>query len=329
MEEKEELKQLYQLYLTNQCSAEELERFFVLIKNSKDDEALLDLMSASWDQTQGIPESGLLPDFLPKETKQHQFPPTRRIRFGYWPVASAAAILLILTCLFFFRSTVWEVISPVHQLETYTANTERKQLQLADGTRVWLSPNSKLKYPEEFKAEQRVVNLDGEAFFEVAHDADHPFIIQSGKVNTRVLGTSFNISAYPQQADISVTLVTGKVSVALQKDNSISEMTIIANQQAVINKAEEKISKSDFPNADDYLNRRLGHFDYKGTAMGEVIRDIALQYQTRIQLSPELRNSLFFGNLDMTKSLVQTLNKLCIVMEARWEKNGGQYVILK
>jgi transmembrane sensor len=107
------------------------------------------------------------------------------------------------------------------------------------------------------------------------------------------------------------------------------EETIVANQQVTINKAEEKISKANFPNASDYLNRRLGHFDYKGTALAEVVKDLELQYQIKIQLSPELNKNLFYGNLDMTKSSTQTLNKLCTVMEANWKKDGGQYVILK
>lgn len=329
MDEKEELKQLYQLYLTNQCSAAELERFFVLINNSKDDQSILELMSASWDQTQSIPETGLVPNFLPKDTKQVKLPAARRILYPFRHVAAAAAVLLILTGLFFFRSTLWNVISPVQQLESITMHTERRQLELPDGTRVWLSPNSKLKYPDQFRESNRVVSLVGEAFFEVAHDAKHPFIIHSGQVNTRVLGTSFNISAYPQQAEISVTLLTGKVAVALQKENGMTGATISPNQRISVNKAEGRISKMDFPNAGDYLNRRLGIFDYKGTILAEVIRDIELQYQLRIQLSPELDKNRFYGNLDMTKSLTQTLNKLCTVMETNWKKDGGQYVVIK
>lgn len=327
MDEKEELTQLYQLYLTNQCSAEELERFFVLIKNSKDDQTMLELMSASWDQTQSIPETGLVPDFLPKQTKQVKLERAGKGRYGFRVVA-AAAVVLIVTGLFFFRSTVWNAISPVHQLESTTLHTERRQLELPDGTRVWLSPNSKLKYPDQFGEGNRVVSLDGEAFFEVAHDARHPFIIHSGNVNTRVLGTSFNISAYPQQTEISVTLVTGKVAVALKKEQGITAATITANQRISVNKTEGRISKMDFPHASDYLNRRLGIFEYKGAILSEVIKDIELQYQTRIQLSPELNKSMFYGNLDMTKSLTQTLNKLCTVMEVNWKKDGGQYVVI-
>lgn len=326
MDENEELKQLYQLYLTNQCSPAELKRFFVLINNSKDDQTILDLMSASWDQTQGIPETGLVPDFLPKETKQVKLSPVQLVHYHFRYVA---AVMLLLTGLYFFRSTVWNVVSPAHQLESITSHTERRQLELPDGTKVWLSPNSKLKYPNQFRESNRIVRLDGEAFFEVAHDARRPFIIQSGKVNTRVLGTSFNISAYPQQAEISVTLVTGKVAVALQKENSIAAATITANQRISVNKAEGRISKMDFPHAGDYLNRRLGIFEYKEAILAEVIKDIELQYQIRIQLSPELNRNMFYGNLDMTKPLTQTLNKLCTVMETNWKEDGGQYVVTK
>lgn len=333
MEEKEELKRLYQLYLTDQCTAEELQRFFVLIDNSEDDETILELMSASWDQTRRVPETGLVPDFLPdflvKGIKEIKLTPTRRIPYGFRHFAAAAAILLVVTGLFFFRSAVWTAISPAHQLQSFSARAGHKQLELPDGTRVWLSPNSTLKYPDKFSGNSRTVALEGEAFFEVTHDASHPFIIQSGQVSTRVLGTGFNISAYQQSPDIRITLVTGKVAVALQKKNGLAEEILTPNQQATINKAEGKISKANFPNASDYLNRRSGHFDYKGAPLPEVLKDLELQYQIKIQLTPELSNSLFYGNLDMTRSNTQTLNKLCTVMEANWKKDGGQYVIFK
>lgn len=327
MDEKEELEQLYQLYLVNRCSAEELNRFFMLINNSKDDRNILELMSASWDDIEAIPETGLLPNFLPKENIQIELPRTKKTRYNFRWVTTAAAVLLLMTGLFFFRSIRQNALDPVHQLASITLDSERKQLVLPDGTKVWLNPNSKLKYPEQFTGETRLLSLDGEAFFEVAHDAAHPFIVQSGKVSTKVLGTSFNISAYPQDAEINVTLVTGKVTVALKQEQNIASDTITANQQININKVESKITKRNLPDAADYLKRRLGIFEFKGATLPEVVRDLERQYQTRIQLSEELDKSMFYGNLDMTKPLTQTLDKFCTVMEVTWKKDGGQYVI--
>ncbi|MBB6501337.1 FecR family protein [Pedobacter cryoconitis] len=325
MEDKDELKELYQLYLSNQCSATELERFFELLRETKDDSAITALMSATWDNTEAVPESGLIPSFLVKEPA----PVIRRIGYRFRQFSAAAAILLVLGGAYLFREKVSQVFNPVHQLEVFSKNAEHKQIQLADGTRVWLSPNSKLSFPDKFDKSKRIVNLDGEAFFEVVHDVHHPFIIQSGDVSTTVLGTSFNVNAYRNRPDIEVTLVTGKVAVALKTANKDQQAIISPNQRVTVNKAAEKITKMNYPAASDFLNRRLGLFDYKGTDFSEVLTDLQTQYHQKIQLAPSLEPGKFYGQLDMTLPIEQCLNKLSTVMEVNWKKEGGLYVIVK
>nr|WP_255486848.1 FecR domain-containing protein [Mucilaginibacter sp. SP1R1] len=89
------------------------------------------------------------------------------------------------------------------------------QIGLPDGTQVWVNSGSKLKYPSSFTGSKRELYLEGEAYFDVAHDATRPFIIHTGKLLTRVLGTAFNIKAYATN-EMSVTVARGKVSVGLQ-----------------------------------------------------------------------------------------------------------------
>lgn len=206
-----------------------------------------------------------------------------------------------------------------------STNGQRKQLKLADGTKVWLGPNSKLNYPSRFTADQRLVSLDGEAFFEVVHDAKHPFIIRTGKVSTTVLGTSFNINAYQQKHTINVTLVSGKVAVALNTKNLI----MLPNQQIIVDKTTSQLTKIDFPGAASFLHRRLGLYEYQGTALTEVIKDLETQYGIEVQMDQDLIATNFYGNLNLNEPITQTLNKLCTVMEIKWKRNGGQYVITK
>lgn len=328
MEEKEELNHLYQLYLNDQCSAAQLERFFMLIGKNENDTEILELLSNTWDNTTALPETGLVPDFLPKI---NTLKPARShwMSYSLQQFAAVAAILLLVTCIYLYRTDLMSFVAPVHQLQTVSASAEHKQFQLSDGTRIWLSPNSTLTYPEKFNDKQRIVSLDGEAFFDVAQHASQPFLIKSGKVSTRVLGTSFNISAYPQQPDINITLVTGKVAVALKTSNETTETIMTANQRVTINKIQEKIIKTDFPDAGTFLNKRVGLFDYKGTPFSEVLKDLELQYNIRISSIPEMDKSIFYGRLDMTAPITQTLNKLSTVMEINWKRDGGQYVITK
>ncbi|MFI2742403.1 FecR family protein [Zhouia sp. PK063] len=115
-------------------------------------------------------------------------------------------------------------------ITTIALNGEKKDVVLADGTTVTLNSGSSLTYPSTFDS-IRKVTLSGEAFFKVFHDNKHPFVIKSGKINTRVLGTSFNIQAYPKK-DISVSVRTGKVRVS-EAENFKNHVILIKNQQTV------------------------------------------------------------------------------------------------
>ncbi|MBC8985987.1 FecR domain-containing protein [Pedobacter sp. N36a] len=334
MEEKEELARLYQLYLSNRCTAGELNRFFTLIQKGKEEDQLQNLLSGTWDQTPMAPETGLIPYFLPQENLQKTAAMTkasapRKLYPMFRYAAAIAAILLLFFGIYFYRSELQQSIGAGAKMEIASVTSSRRQIQLPDGTKVWLSPHSKLTYPAAFEGAQRLVSLDGEAFFEVAHDSEHPFLIKSGKVSTRVLGTSFNFSAYAEQEDVNVTLVTGKVAVSFDANGKTTEAIITANQRVSVNKKKEKMSTENFPDAKDFLNRRIGRFDYKGTPLSEVAEDLEMQYKVQIILAPELQNHHFYGHLNMNTDLVQTLKKLCTVMETNWEKDGGQYVITK
>lgn len=328
MTEKEELEYLYQLYLSNQCSAKELDRFFELIRTTKNDSELVQLLTLTWDQTSSVPDTGLVPDFLIQRKEQNPFK-IHRNKF-FTPFIAAAALVLVISTVYLYHSELFSSLITPNQLVVSSKSTERKQLQLADGTKVWLSPNSKLSYPQSFKSGKRIVSLEGEAFFEVTHDITHPFVIQTGAVNTTVLGTSFNVSAYQGQTAISVTLVTGKVAVALKTADKVTQDIITNNQRITVDRIAKRITKTIFPDAADFLHRRAGIFNYKGTPLKEVIKDLELQYAIKIQADETISCSLFYGSLNLTQPISQTLNKLCTVMETSWKKDeGGKYVLIK
>ncbi|MFC5411944.1 FecR family protein [Larkinella bovis] len=99
-------------------------------------------------------------------------------------------------------------------IQTRTIRGQRTRLRLPDGSLVKLNAESALTYSADFGQTNRAITLEGEAFFEVAHDPSKPFTIQTGKLKTTVVGTSFNINAYPENPDITVAVLTGKVKVA-------------------------------------------------------------------------------------------------------------------
>ncbi|WP_281225908.1 FecR family protein [Flavobacterium aquiphilum] len=144
---------------------------------------------------------------------------------------AAASILFLIGLGVLFKPS----ISTAKQLTFKTLDTP-KSIQLSDGSKIYLAANSLFKYPEKFDADERKVSLlKGNAFFEVAKDRKHPFIIQSGDLKTRVVGTSFHIQLSKSKCEVIV--VTGKVNVSAKGQN----VDLVPNEEALF--TENKLTK--------------------------------------------------------------------------------------
>ncbi len=141
----------------------------------------------------------------------------------FW--AAAASLILVAFSTFWFINKT--ATSSIEDTIIRSAQTERKEITLSDGTEVILNTGSELLVKGNFGVNQRRVVLKGEAYFKVAKNAEIPFIIQSGQLSTTVLGTAFNISAYPDRDRMKVSVLSGRVSVSQSTGKSEK---ILANQ---------------------------------------------------------------------------------------------------
>ena len=130
-------------------------------------------------------------------------------------------------------------VKETHFSEITVPYGQMSQLTLSDGTKIWLNSWTTLRYPERFAEDQRVVSIEGEAYFEVAKMPDKPFTVNTSDLKVKVLGTSFNLSAYKTDDGTSVTLVEGKVSVHDNAGNTIALLS--PGQKATKNKNETDI----------------------------------------------------------------------------------------
>jgi len=111
------------------------------------------------------------------------------------------------------KESKWEQANTLNEVST--KNGSKTNIILPDGTNVWLNADSKIVYNKNFGEKYREVSLTGEAFFDVTHDAKHPFIIHTGKADIKVLGTAFNVRNYLQYKSMEATLIRGKIEVTL------------------------------------------------------------------------------------------------------------------
>lgn len=125
--------------------------------------------------------------------------------------------------------------------EIATKRGSKSFIKLPDGSKVWLNTDSRVTYMNFAAGKTREVTLEGEAFFDVAHDSSRPFIIHSGKVNIKVLGTSFNVRNYPQDNELETSLIKGKIEVSL--DSRPEDIIILKpTEKLIISKEDEIIS---------------------------------------------------------------------------------------
>lgn len=165
------------------------------------------------------------------------------------------------------------------------------KITLADGTEAWLNSGSTLRYPSVFSGKTREVSLQGEAYFQVSHDAKKPFLVHSEQLTTRVLGTSFNIRAYVKDKDIKVALLTGKVTVSYPEtnENKVNSISIIPNQQVTYDKEKQSISLKKLKKAENLIVWREGRLHYEAVPLNTVIADLQRKYSVDISTSPELK----------------------------------------
>jgi len=131
----------------------------------------------------------------------------------YWARIAAGFILASLISWALYYSTQdFSANEDLAMIVRTTSAGQKRSIQLSDGTKVMLNTNSNLKWPEHFNNDTRDVFLEGEAFFEVAHDQNHPFIVHTSTLDTKVLGTSFNIRQSGNE--IAITLATGKIEIS-------------------------------------------------------------------------------------------------------------------
>lgn len=243
-------------------------------------------------------------------------------------VVAAASILLLLSVSIYLSHERNKVTLKI----VFTKPGETKILLLSDGTKVWLSPEGQLIYPDTFRQAERDVTLYGEAFFQVAHDVTRPFIVNTGSLKTRVLGTSFDMNAYPNRKYAMVIVATGEVSVSsIPSDKRVadSSLRLSPNEEVVYTVNNNSLKKGSFPDAAKILyERRNGHLEYNGASIGTVVEDLSVQYGVKINLADQLNDYTYYGDFNIHQdSLQASLKVLCLTLNAELKKQGGGYLI--
>lgn len=337
---KQELTSLLQQYLSKDISPAQKQELAAIIANATNEEQLRASLEEIWDNYQpkeALPSqnSELYYNRILQQIKTNATPeatkairPVHRVHFlqRSWVRIAAAAVVILVAggILFNFLNSRPGKQQASTKTPDFNKNINR-YITLSDGSKVLLHAGSRLNYPPSFDGATREVTLTGEAFFDVAHNAAQPFIIHSGNIKTTVLGTAFNIKAWPTEKEVTVTVTRGKVKV--ENENGVLGI-ITPDQQLSIN-TENRESKQQTVSADSAIAWKNQVYTMDNMTLEEAITELQIRYGIIIEPGAKERtgNCRFTASFKQNESLEYVLNVICRFYQASWKEENDKIVI--
>ncbi|MFD2886291.1 FecR family protein [Chitinophaga cymbidii] len=206
-----------------------------------------------------------------------------------------------------------------------TPNGGQYRVQLADGTIVWLNAASCLQYPASFNGSDRTVALTGEAYFEVAQDASKPFFVKVNGMTVQVLGTSFNVNAYPEEKSFTTTLLQGAVRVVAGK----RQTTLAPGEQSVLEQHSGSLRRA-AADTEDAVAWKNGILTFRNDELAAVMRDISRWYDVEIIYAAGIDEKIHVtGAMRKQEQLSQALKILELTAELHFSVQGRTVTVSK
>lgn len=312
-----DIKKLLKKYVAGNCTPEEqllVEQWYQQESdNSKADTSGLpfeQLESAIWQQIQ-----------------QQTATPAKRVTMPRYTLLKIAASLLLIIGA---GTLIW-LLRPAKEnmREIFASTTKPLQLTLDDGTRIWLNAGGGLRYPARFTGDARKIELlSGEMCLDVKQDPARPFIVKSGDVNTRVLGTVFNVRMYPQLAFLQVTVQQGKVAVRSNTTKG-KEVVVLPDEQLTVNTGSPAFSKTRVDGA--AINSwTTGKLLFNNERLDVIALLLETKYNRKISFADtSLGAYRITAGIEPADSMSTVLDMLCLANKLSYVTEGQQIIFRK
>lgn len=329
---------LLEAYLDGKANADEYRELMQLIKSGHYDDLLKqridyaivnDGITASLDNHRA---AELLHSILDSEKHAAKLIPVTKTevkRRRWYAVAAAAAVIIM-------GLTIWELngknntVKSIADTEKKSSQNvpiavEKKYIRLQDGSTVLLNEGSQLEYPDSFTTMTREVTLTGEAYFDIKHNAARPFIVHTGNVSTTVLGTAFNIKAYPAQKQVTITVTRGKVKVS--DDKKI--LGVLTPNESIAVDLDNKSYRQEKVNAEDAVSWKKQYLVLDNISLEEAAILIDNKYHVEISFAKEaLKQCRISATFLNNENLEQVLTVVTAVVDAAYTVQPNDQVII-
>ncbi|WPP53105.1 FecR family protein [Catalinimonas niigatensis] len=323
-------------HLSDDLSEKEEEKLQSWKEHHPDNQATFDQMLRMWEQTPR-PAENYQPE-IDKGWQRFKFrmdseathyeqaavkkkPAARIVSFSYQQLAAVAASIVLLLSVGIWW---WNMSGEPYMISQNTAEGERKMVWLPDSSQVWLNESSQLSYAESFNVDHRVVHLSGEAFFEVKEAEGRRFTIFSEGSKTEVIGTSFNLQAYPD-TPVKVQVVSGKVAFSPADDDNA--VFLEPGYEAVLYQEKQIVQEKALIEDPNFRAWQNQHIQFQNTSLTEVIDILEDIYHTDIEfINPDLANCRYTATFDGA-NLQEVLHILSVTGDLSFEQQGTKYLL--
>ena len=247
-------------------------------------------------------------------------PETKKQSFAFSMLRIAAVLVILLGI-----GSVLYIRMSKPSMEHAVAENSGTLVILPDGSRVTLAQGTSIDYPETFSKKSREVTLSGKAYFEVAHNKEVPFRVNTSGAVVEVLGTEFNVVSANASGKMEVDLTKGKVAVYL-KDNKQQSVELAPGERALLDPKDKSISRSQVSN-ENYMAWKTGNLRFENEPLSQVVAELSEAFNTPIQIS-----SAGTGNCRLTASfsnqpLAGILNVISKTLNVNVSRSGSGFVV--
>ena len=294
------LGQLIGKYLTNSESAKEKEILNSWINENSENKKLLNSINSNKKLIQEYEMMDLFNKKMGWERfREKMLLQSKTCALIRWRIAASIFILVgMIGILYFFSGDFYKINEKLNLYTSVsTENGQRSKVVLPDSSIVWLNSGTTLSYSGDFSGQNRKVILNGQAFFQVTHKRNYPFSVQANDLIVTVLGTKFDVNAYPEEDEIAVVLESGKVKLTLREFKSFS-YTMKPGEKATFNLSDNGAVNLSHVNAAIYSSWKDGKLIFRNSPMGDVVEKLKKWYNVDIEITdPGVYNSIFSGTI--------------------------------
>lgn len=252
--------------------------------------------------------------------KSRMHPRRGIVRRWVWRSAAAAAAVLLVA------GTAVKTVSLAERLErpvvVYTDLGERSQVELPDGTKVWLNSSSRVEYRTPLFSRERRVTMTGEAYFEVEHDSASPFIVSSGGLDVKVLGTKFNIRNDNARHCVTTVLLEGAVAASVSGSEDYS-VRLRPSQMLVFDTRTKYMQLHNCEAAGNSIDWIEGHFRFEQNTFEEIVAELERYYNVKVRfMDDSLRKERFSGDFHLEDGIYHIMSVLQLTYKFHYKVNS-------